>query len=210
LAKRGITVDVYFHTWPSHIPFEAELVKHLKPIKHKISNRGSLDSPGVDSRVEALKLIVGPETYDAIVMTRFELLFSRSLDMLPLQPHKVNVPFREISEESYRKDCRVSDLLYVFPPKYLELFTNRSWALGHELITANPLADINKKDEYGCPESQDHVNLMTSEYGYSGEVNPLGFISRDVMTVEKGPYYGMNGMSSGVAGMDSDYPKARN
>lgn len=191
LTKRGISVDVYFHTWPSHRSVEAELVEHYKPIRHTIASRNSQDSVGVDSRVEALKLIVNPTTYDAIILTRFELMLSRPLDMFPIQPHKVNAPFREISDEAFRHDCRVSDILYIFPPTYLGLFSNGSWELGHLLITNNPLVDSNKRDTFGCKQWQGHINLLSWEYGLSGHARstPVGYLCRDVKTIEAGPYY---------------------
>jgi len=191
LAERGITVDVYFHTWPSHRAIEAELVEHCKPIKYTIASRGSHDSVGVDSRVEALKLIVGPGTYDAIIITRFELLFVRPLDRFPIQPHKLNVPFRELDEARFRQSCRTSDLMYIFPPRYHDLFINGSWAMGHELINNNPLVDKSRHDSYGCQIWQEHINLLSWGYGASGAMRPtpLGYLSREVESIEAGPYY---------------------
>jgi len=191
LAKRGITVDVYLHSWPSHKSMEADLVEYYKPVRYKIANTSSYDAAGVDSRVEALKLIAAPERYDAILLTRFDLLLFKPLDAFPIQPSKINVPFREISELAFRQDCRVSDLMMIFPPKYLGLFTNGSWALGHALITNNPLVDKAKTDYFGCPHWQEHINLMSWEYAESGDYRftPIGVISRDLATVEDGPYY---------------------
>jgi hypothetical protein len=187
LAERGVSVDVYFHTWPSHRPIEAELVEHYKPVNYSIASRSSHDSPGVDSRVEALKLIADLEIYDAIVMTRFEIILNRSLDTFPIQPHKVNVPFREISQ---RRRCYTSDLMYIFPPRYVDSFINRSWIMGHGLIESIPLADKANVGVDGCPPWQEHVHLMSDEFARSGDsVNPIGFVSRDLTTVEEGPYY---------------------
>jgi len=180
-------VDVYFHTWPSHRPIETELVEYYKPVKYSIASRSSHDSAGVDSRMEALKLIATPEAYDAIIMTRFELILNRSLYTFPVQPHKVNVPFRE---KSSKRKCYTSDLMYIFPPSYLNWFINRSWVMGHGLILSNPLADRSRIGVDGCPYWQEHVHLMSEELAESGDrVNPLGFVSRDLTTVEEGPYF---------------------
>jgi hypothetical protein len=213
LAERGITVDVYFHTWPSHRPIETELVEHYKPIKYTIASSSSHDSVGVDSRVEALKLIVGPETYNAIILTRFELILAKPLDRFPIQPHKLNVPFRELDEVRFRKDCRTSDLMYIFPPKYLDGFRNGSWAMGHALITNNPLVDKSRHDGYGCPQWQEHISLMSWAYGASGDgrPTPLGYLSRDVATIEAGPYYGYSeglGLTGRLSKLEAPLPKA--
>jgi hypothetical protein len=187
---------------------EADLVEYYKPVRCRIANTSSYDSTGVDSRVEALKLIVAPESYDAVILTRFDLLMSKPVDMFPIQPSKINVPFREIDELAFRNDCRVSDLMTIFPAMYLDFFINGSWALGHTLITNNPLADKNNKDKYGCPRWQEYINLMSWQYGESGDYRytPLGLlISRDLATVEEGPYYGYN---PGMEGMDPNILKA--
>jgi len=195
LADRGVAVDVYFHTWPSHRPMEAELVEHYKPVKYSIASRSSHDSAGVDSRVEALKLIDGLEDYDAIIMTRFELILNRSLGTFSIQPDKVNVPFREsdIGRNKLgmpRARCYTSDVMYIVPPKYLNVFINGSWPIGHRLIESNPFADKSNVDVDGCPHWQEHVNLMSDEFGRSGDpVFPLGFISHDLTTVEAGPFF---------------------
>merc|ERR1719277_115729 len=211
LIKRGITVDVYFHTWPSQRPIETELVEHFKPTKYTIASRGSHDSVGVDSRVEALKLIVAPETYDAIIMTRFELILFRPLDMFPTQPRKVNVPFSEhvsmhvsmASSGSRRKV--IMDLMYIFPPKYIDWFVNGSWTVGHGVGASTPSGQKVSKDALSWSQWQDNVNMMPWEYGASGS----GFLSRELTTVEDGPYYGYSeGPESVRLGRDSPLPKA--
>jgi len=193
LERNNMTAHVYFHTWPSHRHIEAELVEYFKDrtIKYKIASKGSHASKDVDSRAEALKLIEHPETYDVILLLRFELNIRRSLDTFHFRPDKVNVPFREISEDIFRTECKTSDLLMVFPPQYIGWFnTSKNDLIWHWPITSNPQADHKKKDEYGCPQWRDKINLMCLSYGYSGEPsNPLGHLTRDLTTLEKGPYY---------------------
>mmetsp|Transcript_83043 Transcript_83043/g.216788 ORF Transcript_83043/g.216788 Transcript_83043/m.216788 type:complete len:335 (-) Transcript_83043:120-1124(-) len=191
--NENITVHVYFHTWPSHKHIEEELVEYYKnrTIKYKIASKGSYASKGVDSRAEALKLIEHPETYDAIILTRFELRMVRPLDSFIFQHDKVNVPFREISEAHFRAECRTSDLLIAFPPQYMDWYnTGKNDDIWHSPIPTNPLADPKKKDEYGCPQWRDKINLMCLSYGWSGEpTNPLGHLTHELTTLEKGPYY---------------------
>lgn len=205
LVKRGITVDVYFHTWPSHRWIEKELVEYFKPTKYTIASRSSHDSVGVDSRVEALKLIVAPETYDAIIMTRFELILFRPLDLFPIQPQKVNVPFTERVARSGSRRNVMMDLIYIFPPKYLDWFVNGSWTVGHGSGASNPSGQKASKGVMEWSEWQDNVNMMSWEYGQSGS----GFLSHDLTTVEDGPYYGYReGPDSVRLGQDSPLPKA--
>jgi len=201
LVKRGIAVDVYFHTWPSHRQIETEMVEYLKPTRYTIANRGSHDSAGVDSRVEALKLIVAPETYDAVIMTRFELIRFRPLDMFPIQPHKVNAPFTEhASRSSGARRTVLVDLIYIFPPKYIDWFLNGSWSVGHGAGASNPSGQKASKHAVSWLQWQENVNMMSWEYGASGS----GFLSHDLTTVEDGPYYGY----SEGKGQDSPLPKA--
>jgi len=148
LERNNMTAHVYFHTWPSHRHIEAELVEYFKDrtIKYKIASKGSHASKDVDSRAEALKLIEHPETYDVIMLLRFELNIRRSLDTFHFRPDKVNVPFREISEDIFRTECKTSDLLMVFPPQYIGWFnTSKNDLIWHWPITSNPQADRKKK-----------------------------------------------------------------
>jgi len=206
LVKRGITVDVYFHTWPSHRQIETEMVEYFKPTRYTIASRGSHDSAGVDSRVEALKLIVAPETYDAVIMTRFELILRRPLDMFPIQPHKVNVPFSEhVSRPSGSRRTVLMDLIYIFPPKYIDWFVNGSWSVGHGVGASNPSGQKASRTALTWSQWQDNVNMMSWEYGASDS----GFLSHDLTSVEDGPYYGYReGPESVRLGLAAPLPKA--
>jgi hypothetical protein len=201
LERINATVHVYFHTWPSHKHIETELVEYYKnrTVKYSIASKGSHASKGVDSRAVALKLIEHPETYDAIVLSRFELRMIRPLDSFIFKHDHVNVPFREISEAHFRKECRTSDLLIAFPPKYIGWYnTGKNDGIWHKPIQSNPLANPKKKDEYGCPQWKDTINLMTFSYGWSGEPrNPVGHLARELTTLEKGPYYSVSESAAG-------------
>lgn len=196
LANHGVEYDVYFHTWPS--PISKKYIKTLKPRKFKIEKNGSYAYKIEHSPMSVLKLIDW-EKYDAIILTRPDINLTRPLNTYSIDPSKINLPNRELSEDVFRQKCKTSDLMRVFPASYLPLYLTKKIDLFHYPINKNPWKN-GSTDEFGCPYWRDHFNLMSDEYGGSGGKNPLGEISHYVLTDEHGPYHSYLGLGFGIRG----------
>jgi hypothetical protein len=98
--------------------------------------------------------------------------------------------------------CRVSDLLWVFPAELLQAFTEKKFAMSHDILASNPWAPADrwgdKCDEgigHGDPLANhtlgEHFSMMVDgAHSSGGPIPNFGGISRDMMSLESdGPFY---------------------
>ena len=108
LDRRQIIYDVYLHTYPS--PLSSQFILDMGPIASTVDTQGSLKGKrnAHYSRIQALKLVQSRADqgvhYDAIILTRPDLNLTQDLDKLPIDPSKINLPFREYTR--HKKSLR--------------------------------------------------------------------------------------------------------
>ena len=109
-------IDIYIHTYSVNEYEDKKLLSIFenynlkryvfeKNIKPKISY----------SIIKSLELVY--RTYDLIINTRFDVYFIRPLNKFNINNEKLNLLFKD-SKYTWILDKKVSDLIYIFPPKY--------------------------------------------------------------------------------------------
>ena len=145
-------IDIYFHTYSVNdeedkkmlsIFKEYSIKKYMfeKDIKKKISY----------SIIESLKLVDNDDDYDLIINTRFDIYFIKPLNNFSIKKNKLNLCFKD-SVNAWYIEKSVSDLMYIFPPKYKDklifsLNRTRGLSLGGSGHKIYKYLKINKEEE---------------------------------------------------------------
>jgi hypothetical protein len=96
------------------------LVNYLDPGAHEFSKE--LLPRIVDSYLRVIHLMLQSSPLpDFVILTRFDLDYHQPVPELNYHPDKVNIAFRDL-QDKWEKDQWVSDLFFLMPGRFLELF----------------------------------------------------------------------------------------
>ena len=87
------------------------------------------------SIIESLKLVDATK-YDLIINTRFDLMFIKPFSYVNININKLNIPFRD-NEKCWNCVRKVSDLIYLFPPKYMDRLIDSLFYSTKQIIHGN-------------------------------------------------------------------------
>lgn len=136
-------IDIYFHTYSYNEEYDQNLVSLLNKYNLKKYYFENEKNPKIShSIIESLKLVDATK-YDLIINTRFDLIFIKPLSDVNININKLNIPFKD-KEKMWNKIKKVSDLIYLFPPKYM-----------NKLIAS--LVNSTKQVMYGNKNSSGHL-----------------------------------------------------
>ena len=123
LLRAGVEVFNFFHTMRHCDSADAALNSSLKPAVHQFI--GKMGSRIVDSYISVLQLIQAYEPpVDAVILTRFDVVFKTDLAGLKLDWSKVNLEARAKKvglpgNPKFPVKNKVGDLFHVLPAKFI-------------------------------------------------------------------------------------------
>lgn len=119
LGITPLNIDIYIHTYSVNDCEDKKLLSifsnyNLKKYKFekKISQKISY------SIINSLELV--DKDYDLIINTRFDVYFSKYLNNWSINYNNINLAFKDV-KDSWFKQKKVSDLIYIFPKKYTNI-----------------------------------------------------------------------------------------
>jgi len=116
LGITPLNIDIYIHTYCVNDYEDKKLLSifsnyNLKKyiFEKEISKKISY------SIINSLELV--DKDYDLIINTRFDIYFIKYLNDWSINYNKINLAFKDV-KDSWVKQKKVSDLIYIFPKKY--------------------------------------------------------------------------------------------
>ena len=171
-------IDIYFHTYSVNDEDDERMLSIFKKYntkKHIFEK--DIKNDRTYSIRESLKLVDNDDDYDIIINTRFDMYFIKPLSEFSIKENKLNICFKDV-KESWLTKKKVSDLIYIFPPKYKDILIyalDKSKELSHVGSGHNifKFLKINKDKE---------LNFMIQGYHSSNtdyESNDYFYLKRD-------------------------------
>ena len=115
-------IDIYFHTYSISKEDDDELISIFKNYnlkKYVIEKK--IQKKITYSILKSLKLV--KDNYDLIINTRFDIIFMKSLNEFNIVKKKINLCFKDL-KSIWKRNKKVSDLLFVIRPKYKKILMN--------------------------------------------------------------------------------------
>jgi hypothetical protein len=112
----GCTLSIFFQTTRVCPSLDQRLVELLKPTRFEFAARPA--ARVVDSYIAVLQLILKEQrSHDAIILSRFDVLYSKPLDLMPIHWAHVNLAWRDIPG-AWETKRSASDLFYALPMRH--------------------------------------------------------------------------------------------
>lgn len=114
------SIHIYFDTYEVDKENDLEMLNLFKDtelIKFRFNK--FTDQKITDSILSSIKMI--DNKYDLIINTRFDILFTESLSKFNIDVNKLNF-FCKDEEDFWKRGKKTSDLLFIFPQKYSNIF----------------------------------------------------------------------------------------
>ena len=117
-------ITVFFHTYSVSDEKDAQLLELFK--KYNINIKSYIFEKDINPKIyhsiiESQKVIQNFDCFDNIINLRFDLMFKKSIINTDIDLNKFNFIFRG-HIPGWKKNNKVSDLLYIFPPKFNQHF----------------------------------------------------------------------------------------
>ena len=202
MEASGATVDVFFHTYSAECKsLDRQLVELLAPKAHLFDSHKILnqDPNKTFSSLRLLELIritwrdslsSWPSPLDAIVMVRFDVIYAVPITWLNIEWNHLNVAFRD-HRSLWERDHKASDLLFIFPMRYLAAFhaalaASCKGQAGHRVVdpflhgTSKDLSEVHLIDPFrygtstiGTRPMESFLGIERSCKGYAGMIHDL-------------------------------------
>ena len=111
--------DLFFHTYSVNDELDSKLVDIVNPTKFMFEQETSETFKRSYTMIKA-NLLQDLSNYDIVINLRFDLLFLQTWSNFKIEIEKFNFAFKELNWDEIQE---VSDLLYVFPPRFIDAFT---------------------------------------------------------------------------------------